>query len=290
MQRSYFIALMIITFLSVPETGNSSVSATNLNNWGDLNLTLDPFLSQQNGFASAENQEKLGYQSSEPRIAKKPMYLMRPNSQYDLAEKYNFESSSIIESPIEKNVEKQLNIPSIPIKLAFNNSLDIPSAEVDRKFFTYVSLQNKLFKPSIEDVLPSLLLDDSFLYQNYPEPLMPVIALIRIGDQKLQLYERGRFLSEWDISSARAGKITPRGSWTAKWLSKNHKSSIYDGAEMPFSVFFDGDYAIHGTRQINRLGEPASAGCIRLHPDNAKIFFDLAMLYGVENTLIRIIN
>ena len=290
MRRPYFIALIIIIFLSVPETGNASVGALNLNNWGDLNSTLDPFFNQQNGFASEENREKLGYQSSEPSITKKPTYLMQPDFQYDLAEKYNFESSLIIESPIEKTEEKQFNIPSIPMNFAFNNSLDIPYAEVDRKFFTYVSLQNELFKPSIEDLVPSLLLDDSFLYQNYPEPLTPVIALIRIGDQKLQLYERGRFLSEWDISSARAGKITPRGSWTAKWLSKNHKSSIYDGAEMPFSVFFDGDYAIHGTRQINRLGEPASAGCIRLHPDNAKIFFDLAMLYGVENTLIRIIN
>ena len=290
MRRLYFIALIIIIFLSVPETSNASVGATNLNNWGDLHSTLDPFFNQQNGFASEENREKLGYQSSEPSITKKPTYLMQPDFQYDLTEKYNFESSLILESPIEKTEEKQFNIPSIPMNFAYNKRLDIPDAEVDRKFFTYVSLQNKLFKPSVEDLVPSLLLDDAFLYQNYPEPLTPLIALIRIGDQKLQLYERGRFLSEWDISSARAGKITPRGSWTAKWLSKNHKSSIYDGAEMPFSVFFDGDYAIHGTRQINRLGEPASAGCIRLHPDNAKIFFDLAMLYGVENTLIRIIN
>ncbi len=113
-------------------------------------------------------------------------------------------------------------------------------------------------------------MDDSFLYQHYPDALKPVIALVKIGDQKLQL--------------------TPRGSWTAKWLSKNHKSSIYDGAEMPYSVFFNGDYAIHGTRQVNKLGEPASAGCIRLHPENAKIFFELARLYGVENTLVKIVN
>ena len=97
-------------------------------------------------------------------------------------------------------------------------------------------------------------------------------------------------MSQWDISSARPGKITPRGSWTAKWLSRNHKSSIYDGAEMPYSVFFNGDYAIHGTRQVNKLGEPASAGCIRLHPENAKIFFELARFYGVENTLVKIVN
>ena len=290
MQRLNFVALIIIIFLSVPKIGNSSVSATNLNKWGNLNSTLDLHLNQQTGFEFEENGEKLGYQSSEPKIAKKPMYLMQPNFQYDLSEKYNFESSLIIESPKEKREAKKFNIPSTQTNYGFNNNLDIPSAEIDRKFFTYVSLQNKLFKPGNEDAVPSLLLDDSFLYQNYPEPLTPIIALIRIGDQKLQLYERGKFLSEWDISSARAGKITPRGSWTAKWLSKNHKSSIYDGAEMPFSVFFNGDYAIHGTRKIHRLGEPASAGCIRLHPDNAKIFFDLAMLYGVENTLVRIVN
>jgi len=290
MQRSNFIALMVIIFLSVPETGNSSVSATNLNNWGDLNSTLDPLVYQQNGFAVEENREKLDNKSNEPGITKNPTYLVQPNFQYDFVERHNFESSLVIDSSIKQLAKNKFNIPSNPMDYGFNSHLDIPHTEVDRKFFTYISLQYKLFKPSFEDTVPSLLLDDSLLYQNYPAPLNPVIALIRIGDQKLQLYERGRFLSEWDISSARAGKITPRGSWTAKWLSKNHKSSIYDGAEMPFSVFFDGDYAIHGTPHIHRLGEPASAGCIRLHPDNAKIFFDLTMLYGVENTLVRIIN
>ena len=290
MQRLHFIGLIIIIFLSAPETGNSSVRATNSNNWGDLNSILKLNLNLQNGFVFEENREKLGYQSSEPSIVRKPTYLMQPNFYYDRAKKDNFESSLIIESQTKKTEANKLNVPSTQTNHALNNHHGKTHAEIDKKFFSYISLQNKLFKPNTEDARPSPILDDSFLYQNYPEPLTPVIALIRIGDQKLQLYEMGRFLSEWDISSARAGKITPRGSWTAKWLSKNHKSSIYDGAEMPFSVFFDGDYAIHGTRQINRLGEPASAGCIRLHPDNAKIFFDLAMLYGVENTLVRIVN
>ena len=168
--------------------------------------------------------------------------------------------------------------------------LDIPHFEFEKHFYTYVSLQRPLFRPTIKDAAPSPILDDSFLLQNYPEAVKPIIALVKIGNQTLQLYERGKFLIEWEISSARAGKVTPKGTWTAKWLSKNHKSSIYDGAEMPHSVFFNGDYAIHGTRQIDLLGEPASAGCVRLHPENAKIFFDLAMQYGVENTLIKIVH
>ena len=38
---------------------------------------------------------------------------------------------------------------------------------------------------------------------------------------------------------------------------------------MPYAVFYNGDYAIHGTNDLGRLGRPASAGCIRLHPRHA---------------------
>ena len=200
------------------------------------------------------------------------------------------ESSLTSKNSRENFRKNDLYIHTTRLQHEFSNKIDIPHVETEKKFYSYIFLQNQLLKPSIEDAAPSLVLDDTFLYQNYPDALKPVIALVKISDQKLQLYERGKFLSQWDISSARPGKITPRGSWTAKWLSRNHKSSIYDGAEMPYSVFFNGDYAIHGTRQVNKLGEPASAGCIRLHPENAKIFFELARFYGVENTLVKIVN
>jgi lipoprotein-anchoring transpeptidase ErfK/SrfK len=38
---------------------------------------------------------------------------------------------------------------------------------------------------------------------------------------------------------------------------------------MPYSIFYSGNYAIHGTNQTSRLGRPASAGCIRLDTANA---------------------
>jgi hypothetical protein len=44
---------------------------------------------------------------------------------------------------------------------------------------------------------------------------------------------------------------------------------------MPYSIFFDGGYAIHGSYEISHLGSPASHGCIRLHPDNAAVLFKL---------------
>ena len=290
MKRLYSYALTLIIVLSVPQIGNASVSATNLQQWRELISSLDPNFTNDLDFSAKKNQAKSGWQSSEPKLVKKAPTLIKPDYQNELGIKNNLERSLISKSPRESILENNFNFHTTRLKHEFNNSIDIPRIEVEKKFYTYISLQNHLLKPSIEDAVPSPLLDDSFLYQNYPDAIKPVIALVKIGDQKLQLYERGKFLSEWDISSARPGKITPHGSWTAKWLSKNHKSSIYNGAEMPYSVFFNGDYAIHGTRQVNKLGEPASAGCIRLHPENAKILFELARLYGVENTLVKIVK
>ena len=290
MKRLHLFAVSVIIVLSVPQIGNSSVGATKLKQWGELIASLDSYFIQHSDILAKKKPAMSGWQSSEPKLVKKVPSLIKPDYQFELGNKNNWKSSLISKRPRENIHKNNLNTHTTRLKHEFSNTIDIPRIEVEKKFYNYISLQNHLLKPSIEDAAPSLLLDDSFLYQNYPDALKPVIALVKIGDQKLQLYEKGKFLSQWDISSARPGKITPRGSWTAKWLSKNHKSSIYDGAEMPYSVFFNGDYAIHGTRQVNKLGEPASAGCIRLHPENAKIFFELARLYGVENTLVKIVN
>ena len=92
------------------------------------------------------------------------------------------------------------------------------------------------------------------------------------------------------MSTARRGKVTPRGTWTAKWLSRHHKSSRYNNAPMPFSIFFNGHYAIHGTNQVSRLGRPASAGCVRLHPDHAAILFAKTKQVGLDNMKVVIHN
>jgi lipoprotein-anchoring transpeptidase ErfK/SrfK len=57
---------------------------------------------------------------------------------------------------------------------------------------------------------------------------------------------------------------------------------------MPWSIFFKGNYAIHGTTQVDRLGTTASAGCVRLTPENAKVLFDMVLENGRANTIIRI--
>ena len=59
---------------------------------------------------------------------------------------------------------------------------------------------------------------------------------------------------------------------------------------MPYSIFYSSDFAIHGTNQVKTLGAPASAGCIRLHPDNAAKLFSLVQLEGLGNMQVVVIE
>ena len=117
-----------------------------------------------------------------------------------------------------------------------------------------------------------------------------IIAVVDKSDQKLHLYENGLKKYSWEVSTARKGKVTPTGTWNAQWLSKHHKSSIYNNAPMPYSIFYHGNFAIHGTDQISRLGMPASSGCVRLHPENAAVLYAMVEQVGKSNFAVRVID
>ncbi len=123
-----------------------------------------------------------------------------------------------------------------------------------------------------------------------PASAARIEAKVDISQQKMRVYQGGKLKYVWDVSTARQGKVTPRGTWSAKWLSKNHKSSLYNNAPMPHSIFYSGNFAIHGTNQISRLGRPASAGCVRLHPSHAKVLFNLVQRNGKRNFRVNIRN
>ena len=118
----------------------------------------------------------------------------------------------------------------------------------------------------------------------------PLVAKVDISDQTMTVIHNGRVAYHWPVSTARPGKYTPRGEFSAQWLSRHHRSSLYNGAPMPFSVFFHGNYAIHGTDQISRLGRPASAGCVRLHPEHAAVLFEMTRAVGKPNMRVVIID
>ncbi len=123
------------------------------------------------------------------------------------------------------------------------------------------------------------------------EPSVPtVVARIDLSDQTMTVYVDEKLSYEFKVSTGRRGYGTPTGQWNAGWLSAYHRSKKYHNAPMPWSVFFHGGYAVHGTTEVRRLGRPASHGCVRLHPANAKIFYQLVREYGKGNTLVSIVR
>jgi len=117
-----------------------------------------------------------------------------------------------------------------------------------------------------------------------------LIAKVDVSEQTMRVYRNGKQIHKWRVSTARKGKYTPRGQWRGKMLSKNHKSSLYNNAPMPYSIFYSGNFAIHGTNQTSRLGRPASAGCIRLDTGNARKLYAMTEAVGLRNLKVVVQN
>jgi lipoprotein-anchoring transpeptidase ErfK/SrfK len=113
-----------------------------------------------------------------------------------------------------------------------------------------------------------------------------VVAKIDLGEQNMNVYVDGKLRHSWSISSGRRGYETPTGNYRPQRLAKEWYSRQYDDAPMPYSVFFNAGYAIHGGH--SRVGGRASHGCIRLTTGNAAKFYNLVSSYGSGKTKIVI--
>jgi lipoprotein-anchoring transpeptidase ErfK/SrfK len=111
---------------------------------------------------------------------------------------------------------------------------------------------------------------------------------ISLSSQRMNVSVDGAPYATWPISTGRQGYGTPAGTYRPQSLRPFHRSSRYNWAPMPHSIFFYHGYAIHGTNEVRNLGRPASHGCIRLSPGNAKNLYGLVSRHGMNNTRITI--
>jgi lipoprotein-anchoring transpeptidase ErfK/SrfK len=113
-----------------------------------------------------------------------------------------------------------------------------------------------------------------------------LVAEVDIPTQTMKVLRYGKVIHTWKVSTARSGYKTPTGSWRPYRMHRMWHSRKYDMAPMPFAVFYDGGYAVHGTSAVRRLGSPASHGCVRLDTPNAAIFYALVQEMGPGNTRV----
>jgi len=114
-------------------------------------------------------------------------------------------------------------------------------------------------------------------------------ASIDVSSQTMTV-RYGMSIYRWTVSTARPGYFTPRGTYRPQRTAKMWYSKKYHMSPMPYSVFFHGGYAIHGTGAVRNLGRPASHGCVRLHPANAATFYSMVKEVGFGNTRIVVAN
>ena len=113
-----------------------------------------------------------------------------------------------------------------------------------------------------------------------------LVVTVDKSSQRMSVAVDGVPRYSWAVSTGIYG--TPSGTFRPQSLSRHHFSSLYNAAPMPYSIFYDGNFAIHGTTHVAQLGGPASRGCIRLHPSNAAVLFSLVQREGLGNTRISI--
>jgi lipoprotein-anchoring transpeptidase ErfK/SrfK len=121
-------------------------------------------------------------------------------------------------------------------------------------------------------------------------PGVPLHALVDLSDQSMRVFRGDELIEVFKVSTGRMGYGTPAGEYSPQWMTSMWRSRKYNNAPMPWAVFFHGGYAIHGTTDLRNLGRPASHGCVRLHPANAKAFFALVQKSGKDNTTISIVR
>ena len=114
-----------------------------------------------------------------------------------------------------------------------------------------------------------------------------VVAQVDKSSQRMRVFVNGALAYTWPVSTARRGYVTPSGSYRVGYMARMHYSRKYHNSPMPYSMFFRGGYAIHGTYAVGHLGRAASHGCIRLSPTHAAALYGLTQSYGGTQVVIR---
>lgn len=146
----------------------------------------------------------------------------------------------------------------------------------------------------LEDLAPQSLLENTVGCYRIS---CAVWAHVNRGSQTMRLYKNGSLVGKFPTSTGVAGRGTPAfdkhpdGRIYDRYTSTKFPGGNYNGlGNMPYAVFIRGGFAIHGTPKGNwkLLGQRASHGCIRIHPDYARKFNRMVRAAGISNTWITV--
>jgi hypothetical protein len=102
----------------------------------------------------------------------------------------------------------------------------------------------------------------------------PVVMVVSLSEQRAYVYRNGVLIGASTVSTGRPGHLTPTGVFTVLQKQKEHRSTIYDGAPMPYMERLTwGGIALHAG---GLPGYPESHGCVHLPSEFARLLFDIS--------------
>ncbi len=101
---------------------------------------------------------------------------------------------------------------------------------------------------------------------------------VDLSDQKLVAYQGDVAVLESSVSSGRPGLRTLPGTFNIylKYEKAHMRGDDYDTPDVPWTMYYSGDFAIHGAYWHNDFGTPVSHGCVNLPVDVSKALYDWA--------------
>jgi hypothetical protein len=102
----------------------------------------------------------------------------------------------------------------------------------------------------------------------------PLVMVVSLTEQRGYVYRNGILIGATSVSTGRPGHATPTGVFTVLQKQKEHRSTIYDGAPMPYMERLTwGGVALHAG---GLPGYPESHGCIHLPSAFAQLLFGIS--------------
>jgi hypothetical protein len=113
-----------------------------------------------------------------------------------------------------------------------------------------------------------------FLWMGEAVTAGPVVMVVSISEQRAYVYRNGILIGATTVSTGRPGHLTPTGVFTVLQKQKEHRSTIYDGAPMPYMERLTwGGIALHAG---GLPGYPESHGCIHLPSEFAQRLYEIS--------------
>jgi len=121
------------------------------------------------------------------------------------------------------------------------------------------------------ETAPVDLKDGEFIWNPAAAELGPILVLVSLSEQRAYVYRNGVQIGVTTVSSGRSGYGTPTGVFVILQKDKDHRSSKYNSAPMPYTqrLTWDG-VALHAG---GLPGYPSSHGCVHLPSKFAEELF-----------------